>query len=97
MVTTTKKLITETWVTATWNEYLENIKHPNCEKAKGYYHNGKYRIEMTPVSNEHSQDHSIINHAIYLYATLKGIPLTGKDNWGERNLRWQNFIFALFK
>lgn len=91
MVTTSKKLITDTWVNATWDEYLENIEHPSCEKAKGYYYNGKYRIEMTPIGNEHSQDHSIINHGVYLYATFKGIPLTGKDNCSYRKFGLKEF------
>ena len=91
MVTTTKKLITDTWVSATWDEYIKSIEHPSCEKAKGYYHNDKYRIEMTPIGNEHSQDHSIINHGVYLYATLKGIPLTGKDNCSYRQAGIREF------
>ena len=91
MVATAKKLITDTWVNATWNEYLEHIEHPSCEKAKGYYYNARYRIEMTPIGNEHSQDHSIINHAVYLYATIKGIPLTGKDNCSYRKFGLREF------
>ena len=91
MVATTKKPITDTWVSATWDEYLENIEHPSCEKAKGYYHNARYRIEMTPIGNEHSQVHSIINHAVYLYATVKGIPLTGKDNCSYRKFGSREF------
>lgn len=86
MVATVKQPIIDTWVTAAWDEYIKNIEHPTCQKAKGYYHSGKYRIEMTPIGNEHSQDHSIINHAVYLYATLKGIPLTGKDNCSYRQI-----------
>ena len=91
MVATAKKLITDTWVNATWDQYLKHIEHPSCEKAKGYYHNGRYRIEMTPIGNEHSQDHSIINHAVYLYATIKGIPLTGKDNCSYRKFGLREF------
>lgn len=91
MVTTTKKLITDTWVSASWKEYLANIEHPSCNKAKGYYYNARYRIEMTPIGNEHSQVHSIINHAVYLYATIKGIPLTGKDNCSYRKFDLREF------
>jgi Uma2 family endonuclease len=46
---------------------------------------------MTPIGNEHSQDHSIINHAIYLYATLRNIPLTGKDNCSYRQVGLKEF------
>ncbi len=83
-MTTTTKLTTDTWVSATWEEYLQNIENPVYQKAKGYYYKGEYRIEMTPIGNDHSQDHYIINYAIYLYATLKNIPLNGKDNCSYR-------------
>ena len=91
MVTTSKQLTADTWVNATWDEYLEQVDRSGYEKAKGYYYNGKYRIEMTPIGNEHSQDHSIINHAVYLYATVKGIPLTGKDNCSYRKFGLREF------
>ena len=91
MVATSKQLITDLWITADWDEYIEKIEHPDCTKAKGYYHNGKYRIEMTPIDNDHSQDHSIINHAVYLCATFKGIPLNGKDNCSFRRFGLREF------
>ena len=91
MFTTAKQLITDTWTTATWDEYVKNIEHPAGRKAKGYYHNSQYRIEITPIGNEHSQDHSIINHAVYLYATLQGIFLTGKDNCSYRQAGLREF------
>jgi Uma2 family endonuclease len=91
MVAITKQLVPNSWVSATWTEYLKNIENPAHAKAKGYYHNGKYRIEMTPIGNEHSQDHSIINHAVYLYATLRNIPLTGKDNCSYREVSLKEF------
>ena len=91
MVATTKQLVTNTWAIATWDEFLKNLENPAHVKAKGYYQNGKYRIEMTPIGNEHSQDHSIINHAVYLYATLRNIPLTGKDNCSYRQVGLKEF------
>jgi Uma2 family endonuclease len=91
MVATTKQLVPNSWVNATWDEYLTNIENPAHAKTKGYYHHDKYRIEMIPIGNEHSQDHSIINHAVYLYATLKNIPLTGKDNCSYRQVGLKEF------
>jgi Uma2 family endonuclease len=78
MVTTSTRSIEDTWVSATWDEYVQIIENPIYQKAKGYYHNGQYRIEMTPIGN------SIINYAIYLYATLKNIQLNGRDNCSYR-------------
>jgi len=74
------KVPTETWVTATWDEYREIIEAPEYTKAKCYYNQGKLRIEMSPVGNDHSRDHSIIIYAIILFANIKGIDLNGHDN-----------------
>lgn len=91
MVSLTEQFTVNSWIAATWDEYLTKIEHPACQKAKGQYYAGKYRIEISPISNEHSQDHAIINHAICLYATLKGIPLTGKDNCSYRQTNVREF------
>ena len=83
-MTTTTKLITDNWVSATWEEYLQNLENPAYRQAKGYYYKGEYRIEMTPIGNDHSRDHSIINYGIHLYAALKNIPLNITDNCSYR-------------
>ncbi|MEM8830820.1 MAG: Uma2 family endonuclease [Cyanobacteria bacterium P01_G01_bin.19] len=91
MVATSEQLITDLWITASWDKYIANVESPTCAKAKGYYHNGKYRIEMTPIGNDHSKDHSIINYAVYLYATFKDIPLDGNDNCSFRRFGSREF------
>jgi hypothetical protein len=35
---------------------------------------------MSPLGNDHANDHSIINYGINLYASLKNIDLNAKDN-----------------
>ena len=90
MVATAKHQITDAWVTATWDEYSENIELPDYEKAKGYYYNGKYRIEMTPIGNDHSNDHSntaspmIASMASAAAVVAAGPPGTGPGLWGSR-------------
>ena len=49
------KLPTDTWVAATWDEYIQEIENPAYEKAKGYYYNGKMRIEIEAVGNDHKE------------------------------------------
>jgi len=72
------KLPTDTWVTSSWDEYIQAI--PDDDKAKCYYYNGKLRIEKSPVGSDHSRDHSIVIFAVTLYAGIKGIPCNGHDN-----------------
>ncbi|BAY08910.1 Uma2 family endonuclease [Calothrix sp. NIES-2098] len=74
------KIQTDTWVAATWDEYIQLIENPAYEKAKGYYYNRKMRIEMPPVSSDHARDHTIVILAASNYAAIKGIPMNGNDN-----------------
>ena len=91
MVAIAKQLVTDTWVSATWDEYLENIGHPSCEKAKGYFYDGKYRIEMTPIGNDHAKDHSNINTATSLFAITKNIAIDIRDNCSYRKYGLREF------
>jgi len=74
------KLPTDTWVRATWDEYIQEIADPAYQKAKCYYHNIKWRIEMSPVGSDRAWDHTVIIVAVSLFAAVKGIALTGRDN-----------------
>ncbi len=86
MSTIQTKIATDTWVTATWDEYIQAMENPDYEKAKFYYFQGKLRIEMSPLGFNHASDHSIINSAINIYAALKGIKLNGQDNCTYRKI-----------
>lgn len=68
------QLPTDTWIDATWEEYIRAIAHPVYEKAKGYYHNGQLRIEMPPVGSDHSRDNGIIVVAVNLFGIVRNIP-----------------------
>ena len=74
------KIPTETWVKATWDSYIQALENETERKEKGYYHNGELRIEMSPVGNDHANDHSFITVAICFFATTKNMTLTVKDN-----------------
>ena len=67
------KILTETWVTATWSEYLQVIENLDNDKAKSYYHHHKYRIEMSPLGHDHASDHTVIMLAINLFAIFKNL------------------------
>ena len=73
------KLRTESWVLATWDDYINQLNDPIYQQAKGYYYKGHMRIEMSPVSFDHGQDHVIIIFAVNLFVALKQIPATGLD------------------
>jgi len=60
------KLLTDTWVVATWDEFIQAINDPGCEKAKGYYYEGELRIEMLPIGPDRASDNTIILFAVNL-------------------------------
>ena len=69
------KLLTDTWVTATWDEYIEIIKQPEYDRAKCYYYNGQLRIERAAVGPDHADDNGIIVILINLFGIAKGIKM----------------------
>lgn len=83
------KLPTDTWVKATWGEYIEAINHPLYKNARGYYHNGRMRLEMAALGNPHSRDHFIVIAALGLFASTRNLDLDGHDNCTYRKTGYQ--------
>lgn len=78
------KLAGDTWINATWEEYIKAVSDPIYEKAKGYYFKGRMRLEMSPLGLPHSRDHLIIIHAVCLFASIHNLDLNGHDNCSYR-------------
>lgn len=45
--------VTDTWVQATWEEFIKLAYDPAYEKSRAYYNQGKARIEMSPIGLSH--------------------------------------------
>jgi Uma2 family endonuclease len=84
MITLQLETPTDSWISATWDEYLNLIENPLYEQAKAYYYNGSMRLEMLPVGSDHAKDHAIVLLAISLYGILQGIPFEAKDSCSYR-------------
>jgi Uma2 family endonuclease len=90
MITQPKpNLKTETWIDGSWEDYLTTLESIPNEKGKSYYYHQQYRIEMSPLGNNHASDHSLINYIISLYATLNSIELNSKDNCTFRKQKFR--------
>ncbi len=76
----------DTWLPATWEDYLRALDDPAHAKSKGYYSHGHMRLEMQlSVGFDHSKDYGIIALAINLYGILNGVPFTVLNNCSFRN------------
>lgn len=74
----TKPLIND-WIIATWDQYIQQLDDLKHQCLKSYYYQGHMRIEMSPVSFDHGQDHVMIIFAVNLFIALRQIPATGLD------------------
>lgn len=66
---------TDTWITVTWDEYLQILAQPNWSKARSYYSNQQMRIEMAAVGANHADDNGIIVILVNLWGMFRGIPM----------------------
>jgi len=64
----------DTWISATWEEYITAAENVELEKTKSYYHDGEFKIEMTPVGPDHAYDNGIIVILINLFGIEKNLP-----------------------
>ncbi len=79
----TSELVTDQWISATWEKFMQVLDNPLYEDARCYYDKNRIkqmRIETMPVGSEHALNNGIIYFAITLYCTLKNIPLAGLIN-----------------
>jgi len=68
-----RNLATDTWVTATWDEFLAIAHLPQFKHARCYYDAGWMRIETRPIGSGHGQDNSILAAVVSLYGTLRDV------------------------
>jgi Uma2 family endonuclease len=76
-------VIPNLWTHATWEEFLKISANPDYEKAKFYYHQGRYYLKMG-VGSDHAFDNDFISFLINLYCMVQKIPLKGFANCSYR-------------
>jgi len=68
-----KNWLTDTWVQATWEEYIRLADDPTCAAGRCYYDDGWMRIEMAALGPLHGRENSIVSTLVVLFTTLKNI------------------------
>lgn len=80
----TKNLLTDTWVKASWKEFLAYAEDDTYEYGRFYYDRGKLRIEMAPIGSGQGNSISITSNVVNLFASLKRIRFKGLINTSLR-------------
>jgi Uma2 family endonuclease len=81
------KLPTDTWVVASWEEFIEMADSPAYKKAKCYYRNGQMTIETMSVGPDRASDCAIALLAVNLFCTIKGIAVNRFHKCSYRKTR----------
>ncbi|MEP0915351.1 Uma2 family endonuclease [Leptolyngbya sp. DQ-M1] len=79
-----QNLVTDTWVSATWEAFLALVDLPEFEQARCYYDAGWMRIETMPIGFAHGRDNSLLASVVTLYGTLKNLPFLSITNGSFR-------------
>jgi Uma2 family endonuclease len=82
--TTLQPIQTDTWVKASWDEFVATAYSSAYQEGRAYYDRGRMRIEMAALGPAHSRQNSITFKVVSLYAAL-------------RNLRIVEFINCSFR
>ncbi len=80
-----------TWLPATWEEFVNSADDPASAKLKGYYYIGRMRFEPMSTGSDHSNDHALIIVAISFFAAHNRLPMTAKDGCSYRKVGFDEF------
>ncbi|HEY9854046.1 MAG TPA: Uma2 family endonuclease [Leptolyngbyaceae cyanobacterium] len=70
-----EKLVTDTWMKASWEEFLALADHPDYEKGKFYYHQDYMRIEMAAVGPLHGRENSVVSRVVNFHTAFRNIRM----------------------
>ena len=82
--TTLQPIKTDTWVQASWGDFVEAIANYPFQDSRTYYDQGYMRLEMAPLGAAHGQDNSIISSVVILYGVVKNLSINEYINTSFR-------------
>ncbi|MEB3308887.1 MAG: Uma2 family endonuclease [Snowella sp.] len=76
----------QTWIATSWEDYLQSLDQLETTSGKSYYYQHHSYFDMSPIGSDHACDHSLVNYAVNLYATIQQIDFQSRDNCSYRKL-----------
>ena len=81
VASSSKRIVTDTWVEATWDDFLETAyDDPAYVEGRAYFDAGEMRIEMASLGVGHSRQNGVVWNVITLFIAAKGIDITNYMN-----------------
>lgn len=77
VISSSKRIVTDTWVKATWDEFVAiAYDDPTYIKGRAYFDTGYMRIEMASLGVGHGRQNGVVWDVITLFVAAKGIDIT---------------------
>lgn len=73
-------LQTDTWVKATWDDFVATLDIAPYDEGRGYFDSGYMRIEMAPLGGGHARQNSIVSKVVSLFAMVRSVRLAEFTN-----------------
>lgn len=65
----------DTWVQATWEDFIATLDTPPYNEGQGYFDHGYMRIEMAPLGGGHARQNSVAMDVVSLFSMRHGIRM----------------------
>ena len=76
MVLSTRQPIkTDTWVKATWDDFVATLEDPQYEEGQGYFDQGYMRVEMAALGSGHGRQNAVAMDVVSVFAALHTIRM----------------------
>ncbi|NMF84364.1 Uma2 family endonuclease [Nodosilinea sp. P-1105] len=70
---TSTVLQTDTWVKATWDDFVATLDTAPYDEGRGYFDNGYMRIEMAALGGGHARQNSVVSKVVSLFAMVQAL------------------------
>lgn len=68
-------LQTDTWVKATWDDFVATLDTAPYDEGRGYFDNSYMRIEMAPLGGGHARQNSVAMDVVSIFAVVNKIRI----------------------
>lgn len=80
VISSSKRVITNEWVPATGEEFVEVAYDASYLDGRAYFDTGKMRIEMASLGVGHSRQNSVVSNVVMLFSACKDMDITSYTN-----------------
>ncbi|MEL7069515.1 MAG: Uma2 family endonuclease [Cyanobacteria bacterium J06581_3] len=80
VVSSSQRVRTDTWVEATWDEFVKVAYDSLYSDGRAYFDAGEMRIEMASLGVAHSRQNSVVCNVVTFFAACKDMDITSYTN-----------------